>query len=163
MNNINATFIKNAKKMMMSTFTKLFTTLLFLAYGLAAGAQHPTPITDEELSKYVVILKEITTINQDSRQQMTEIITGEGLEVPRFNAIYRSQQNPDQQVEVTEDEQKRYDAAIKRIDQLQELSKKRIDDEVLKAGLTLERYDEMNAIIEKDGALQQKIISRMRE
>ncbi len=149
--------------MMMSTFTKILTTLLFLAFGFAAVAQNPSPITDEELSKYVVILKEITTINQDSRQQMTEIITSEGLEVPRFNAIHRAQQHPEQQVEVTEGEQKRYDAAMKRIDKLQEGSQKKIDDEVLKAGLTLERYKEMNDIIEKDGSLQQKIISKMRE
>jgi hypothetical protein len=149
--------------MIMSTLSKAFTLLLLLSFASLANAQSPQQITDEELTKYVAILKEVTTINQDSRQQMTDIITSEGLEVPRFNAIYRSQQNPDQQVEVTEDEQKRYEAAMKRIDQLQELSKKRIDDEVLKAGLTLERYNEMNAIIEKDGSLQQKIISKMRE
>lgn len=149
--------------MIMPTLSKAITLLLLLSFASVANAQSPQQITDEELTKYVAILKEVTTINQDSRQQMTDIITSEGLEVPRFNAIYRSQQNPDQQVEVTEDEQKRYEAAMKRIDKLQAASQKMIDEEVLKAGLNLERYNEMNAIIEKDGSLQQKIISKMRE
>jgi hypothetical protein len=137
--------------------------LMFLFVAGSAFSQTSDKISDKEMSQFVVVLKNMQSINQDSQQEMMTVITDEGLEVQRFNALYRAQQNQGQETDATPEEMKQFEAAMKGIDKIQEKSQEKIDAEVEKSGLSLERYDEINLIVQNDPELQQKIIKMIQE
>ncbi len=137
--------------------------LLLICLLPAVRAQSEDNISDKELRQYVTVMKEIQTINRNFRNETTDIIKAEGLEVTRFNVLNSARQNPALESDATEEEEKKLAAALKKIDKMQEIIKKEIDDEVLKSGLTIERYEEINKIIEKNPELQQKIIKLMQQ
>jgi Cu2+-containing amine oxidase len=137
--------------------------LLLICLLPAVRAQSEDNISDKELRQYVTVMKEIQTINRNFRNETTDIIKAEGLEVTRFNVLNSARQNPALESDATEEEEKKLAAVLKKIDKMQEIIKKEIDDEVLKSGLTIERYEEINKIIEKNPELQQKIIKLMQQ
>src|SRR5690606_7755555 len=62
-------------------------------------------ISDEELQKFVDAFQEIQVENQKIQQKMIAEIQEEGMEVQRFSEIQQAQQNPNQEVEMTAEEE----------------------------------------------------------
>jgi len=137
--------------------------MMFLVFSGSTFAQTSDKITDKEMTQFVSVMKQMQAINQESQQEMITEINNAGLEVQRFNDLYRAQQTPGQETDATEEEMKNFETAMKEIDKVQQKSQKKIDAEVEKSGLTLERYDEINLIVQNDPEMQQKIIEKMQE
>ncbi|NJL83232.1 MAG: DUF4168 domain-containing protein [Chloroflexaceae bacterium] len=67
----------------------------------APESQPETPPSPEELEKFEKAQTEISTIQDNTRQEMEQAVTAEGLEVERFKQIFASvQQNPELQQQV---------------------------------------------------------------
>jgi hypothetical protein len=137
--------------------------MMFLIFSGSVFAQASDKITDKEMTQFVSVMKQMQAINQESQQEMITEITDAGLEVPRFNDLYRAQQTPGEEMDATEEEMKSFESAMKGIDKVQVESQKKIDAEVEKSGLTTERYEEINMIVQNDPEMQQKIIEKMQE
>ena len=84
-----------------------------LITGSAATAQTPAmpqqqkvdvDVSDAELSKFAKAYQGLRMMNQEVNQKMMKTVQDGGLEVQRFNEIHQASQDPNKEVEASEEE-----------------------------------------------------------
>src|SRR5690554_1449237 len=124
--------------------------------------QQATPdISDEELQKFVDAFQEIQVENQKIQQKMIAEIQEEGMEVQRFSEIQQAQQNPNQEVEMTAEEEKAIESLMPKLQSIQQESQTVMQEKIKSAGLTMNRYQEIAQMIQQSPELQKKLQSMM--
>jgi len=124
--------------------------------------QQATPdISDEELQKFVDAFQEIQVENQKIQQKMIAEIQEEGMEVQRFSEIQQAQQNPNQEVEMTAEEEEAIESLMPKLQSIQQESQTVMQEKIKSAGLTMNRYQEIAQMIQQSPELQQKLQSMM--
>jgi len=118
-------------------------------------------ITDDELNKFAEAYQHVRTINQSSQQKMMKAIADENLTVERFNLINQAEQNPNKDVEATDDELKKYQAAMESVETIQQDVQAQLQTKIKEAGLTLERFQQIANQMKSDKALQQRLANMM--
>ncbi|MFO7851579.1 MAG: DUF4168 domain-containing protein [Bacteroidota bacterium] len=142
-------------------FTLLVLTVLFC--GITAFAQTEDKVSDKELEQFASAVKEIQEINQKTQMAMIGAVEDEELSVDRFNEIFAATQDPNQEVNASEEEMKKFNKANDEIVKLQNESQKQSEEEILKQDLTLNRYQEITMIIQNDEDLMGKLQKIMEE
>lgn len=116
-----------------------------------------TAVSDEELQKFATALPELSTVEQNTQQEISAVIQGAGFDEARFREIYQSQQSPDASAaEVTDDEQASFSQALSDIQQIGEKSKVEQEKIIQAQGLETERLKEIITSLNQDPALQAK-------
>lgn len=118
-------------------------------------------ISDEELQKFVDAFQEIQVENQKIQQKMIAEIQEEGMEVQRFSEIQQAQQNPNQEVEMTAEEEKAIENLMPKLQTIQQESQTVMQEKIKSAGLTMNRYQEIAQMIQQSPELQKKLQSMM--
>lgn len=137
-------------------------TLLFASmalFGLSNGLfaqDESTNVSDEDLEIFVVIYKEVQTENKKIQQKMVGTIQEEGMEINRYNEINQASANPNAEVEASEEEMEVYDKVTKKVEKIQTDFQEEVKTLIEDEGMTLKRYQEVYAALQKDKALQEK-------
>ncbi|MEX0813474.1 MAG: DUF4168 domain-containing protein [Chitinophagales bacterium] len=116
--------------------------------------QEITKVDDKELKQFVAALNEIQVINQTIQQEMISAVEAGGLEVERFSEIQQSQQSPDMESDVTEEELKQFQDAIVELEKIQGDAEKRMKQKIEDNGLTENRYREIGESLQNSPDLQ---------
>ncbi len=137
---------------------KLRSVFLFVAlmgtFGLFA---QDNEVSDVELTQFANAYQEMQIQNQEAQQVMVKIIEDEGMDVQRFSTIQQASMAPNQEIEATDAEMKMHDSAIAKMQKLQPEIEKKVSEKIIATGLTMERFEALAAVIQKDQALQQRL------
>lgn len=139
---------------------KITLVFVFLFSAMMTFAQN-NKITDDELQKFADAYQQVRLINQSSQQKMMEAISDEDLTVKRFNLINQSEQNPNKEVEATDEEFENYQAAMEAVESIQQNVQAQLQTKIQEAGITLERFQQIANQMKNDKALQQRLASLM--
>ena len=131
----------------------LFVTMLG-TFGLFA---QDNQVSEAELTKFANAYIELQVQNQTAQQKMVQIIEAEGIDVQRFSAIQQASMNPELKVEATDEEIKMHQSAIEKIQKLQPELEKEASQRIIATGLTMERFEALAGLIQKDKSLQQRV------
>lgn len=137
---------------------KLKNVFLFVAmmgtFGLFAQENQ---ISDAELTKFANAYQEMQVQNQEIQQEMVKIIEEEGMEVNRFSTIQQASMDPNTKVDATEAEIKKHGNVVAKMKEMQPVMEKKATEKITATGLTMDRFEALAAIIQKDQALQQRL------
>lgn len=138
---------------------KVIGMLLFLVFSTTAimAQDAQTKITDEEISKFATTFQQMRMMNQEVQMAMGEAIKNEDLEIARFNEIHKATMDPAAEVEVTAEEQKKYDNIVSDIEEMQIGFQKKMEDTITASGLSLERYQQIATKLQTDPELQERL------
>lgn len=151
-------------------FTSLF--LLFFAGIALAFAQmpqqtvepaDPAGISDTEMEQFAGVFVELQSLNQQIQQKMVTAVQEEGIEVQRFNEIMNAQQDPNQEVDATEEELETFAAAGQAIQQIQQGAQQDMQKVITDSELSLDRYQSIMAAVQTDADLQQKLQEQIQQ
>ncbi|MEX2379403.1 MAG: hypothetical protein WD530_01565 [Vicingaceae bacterium] len=121
------------------------------------GQQAEAPnISDEELKQFVAIAQELQVINQASQQKMMSAIEAEGMKVDRFTQIQQAQQDPNQESDATAEEMKTFEAANKKLEEVQMSSQAEMTKKLEDAGLSQEWYQQTAMAIQSNQELMMR-------
>lgn len=117
----------------------------------------PAEVSDAELKQFASAYTTVQSINQQLEQKMVSAIQKEGLDVQKFNEILNAQQDPDQEVDASEEELEKFAAAHKSIEQIQSQGQQDIQKVITDNKLTMPRYQEIMMAVQSDPELQEKL------
>ncbi len=131
--------------------------LLFLMIIGSSSLMAQTNVTDEEIGQFAVTFQKMRMINQEAQKQLSEAIAEEGMEVTRFNTIHQAQMDPAAEVKLTKEEEKKYEAIIKDLNEMQAEFRKEIGDMIKDGGLSVECYEQIGNQLQNDAELQERL------
>lgn len=146
---------------------KLFSSLLFvLAVGTASvNAQSTTmpqqqekiEVNDAELAQFAEIYQQMRMMNQEVQQEMMTVVQNGDFELQRFNEIHQAKMDPKKEIETTAEEDKKYEAVVTEIEEIQPKYQKRMEEVISESDLSMERYQQMAMALRSDVELQQRL------
>lgn len=135
---------------------KMFSLFIAMMIGTSTLLAQ-TDVSDKEIEQFAVTFQQMRMINQKAQKELSEAITAEGMEINRFNTIHQAQMNPEAQVEMTGEEEKKYEAVIEELNEMQAEFRQEIEDMIKEGGLSVERYEEIGNQLQNDTQLQQRL------
>ena len=137
--------------------------MLFMSTTAVMAQTEQNPVSDEEISKFAITFQKMRMMNQDVMKQLTEVITREGMEIPRFNEIHQAEMDPAVTVETTEEEQEKYKKIAAELEKMQLSFTKKMEGMISEAGLTPERYEEIATQLQSDPGLQERLRTELQK
>lgn len=132
--------------------------MIFMTFSsFGAFAQTQETVSDQELEKFASALEHVQIINQEAQQEMVKAIQEEGLDVESYTKIQQAQQNPNQEVEATDEEMEKYNSVSGDIEKIQMQSQQKMEEKIKEEGLTIERYQEIVAALQASPELQENL------
>ena len=140
--------------------------------GSAVDLMAPTPetpaavempetssVTPAELQQFVNAVVEVQAIEQQTQEDMAQLILAQGLSPERFNQIFLAQNsaNADPISEITPEEQETFDQVFSELQSLDQASEVSKEEAVNDQGLEMERFSQILAAIRQDPDLQQQV------
>lgn len=160
----------NMNKKSIKKFTSLF---IFFFMGIAvAFAQmpqqtvqpaDPASVTDTEMEQFAGVFVELQTMNQQIQQEMVTAVQEEGIEVQRFNEIMNAQQDPNKEVDATQEELELFAAAGQAIQKIQQSAQQDMQKVITDSELSLPRYQSIMAAMRNDSGLQQRLQEQIQQ
>ncbi|PKP27140.1 MAG: hypothetical protein CVU03_00970 [Bacteroidetes bacterium HGW-Bacteroidetes-2] len=121
-------------------------------------------ISDTELKQFVASIKAVQEINQTAQKDMIALVEQSGFDLVRFNELFEASENPSlPAANATEDETKKFEGVIARMEVMQPIFQKQMEDAVTKLGITLDRFEDIGNILEGDVELQERFQAMMME
>jgi phosphosulfolactate synthase (CoM biosynthesis protein A) len=135
--------------------------LFFMGVSAVGFAQdesaRPSEVTDEELKSFAEVVLEIQVIQDESQQEMIGAVEKEGFEVQRFIELQQAQQNPDEEIDATDEELEKYVEVGQQLDVIHRQSQQKMEKKITDSGLSINRYQEIGSIIQSDPEMQKKL------
>lgn len=125
--------------------------------------QEKVDVSDDELSKFANAYQGITVVNQEAQQKMVAVVEEEGFDIQRFNEIHQASLDPNQEVEVTSEEETKHKKVVTKIEGMQGEFQKDMEDIIEKEGLDIERYEKLAMALQSDTELQQRLQQMMQQ
>ncbi|WP_324721375.1 DUF4168 domain-containing protein [Salinimicrobium sp. HB62] len=135
---------------------KMLGLLFFMMIGTTTLTAQ-TDVSDQEIEKFAVTFQKMRMINQEAQQELSKVITDEGMEINRFNTIHQAQMDPEKNVEMSKEEEKKYREVIEELNSMQAEFRQEIEEMVEESGLSFERYEEIGNQLQKDPELQERL------
>ena len=137
--------------------------MLFMSTTAVIAQTEQKAVSDEEISKFAITFQKMRMMNQEVLKQLTDAVTEQGMEVPRFNEIHQAKMDPAKTVELTEEEQEKYDDIVEKLDKMQASFSKQMEEMISEAGLTRERYEEIATRLQTDTELQERLKAELQK
>jgi hypothetical protein len=112
--------------------------------------------TEEELEIFVIAALEIMPYQEEAQMKMAEEIESNGLSVEKFNNILEAH-ILGMDSGATSDELESFDSILESIDKIQQEYQGIIEAEIVNAGMTIEKFEEILANYQQDPELQLRI------
>lgn len=135
---------------------KTLLSFVFILGSLTLSAQEQE-VSDSELGQFADAYVKVQKQNQEAQKEMMVIIEDEGLEVERFTEIQEAQMDPNKESDANADEMKKHASAVAKMQEIQPELEKKAVDQIESSGISLERYQSLAAVIQKEDALQQRL------
>lgn len=134
---------------------KLF--LAFLIIGTSAVAQEK--VSDTELNQFANAVNSIQSINQEAQSTMLEVVEQSGFDLEKFNATYEAAMNNDTETlnQLSEEETKKFESIMARFEAMQAVFQKQMEDAIAKQQISMDRFNEISAMLENDFELQTRL------
>lgn len=128
---------------------------------LAQGQpQMKTDFSDEELSLFIDVNKEVVKVQQAAEQKMMQAIQEtDGITVERFNEIAMAQQNPNASVDMSDDEKMAFQTAAQGVMEVQRETQAEIAAAVEEEGMAFNDYRQIMMAYQQSPELQERIRS----
>ena len=142
------------------TFCFVFSSSLF------AQGQQPmkTDFSDEELALFIDVNKEVVKVQQAAEQEMMQAIQEtDGMTVERFNEIAMAQQNPNENVSMSDDEKMAFQNAAQGVMEVQRETQAKIAAAVEEEGMAFNDYRQIMMAYQQSPELQEKIRGMVQE
>ncbi|KYC37173.1 hypothetical protein WA1_46955 [Scytonema hofmannii PCC 7110] len=125
----------------------------------ASNTPTNTQVSSEELQKFARTIKQLIGIEQNANQEMSQTITKSGLSQQRFMEIYKSQKTPSAQPTqaVSSQEKQQFEKAFTNLRQIQQQAETKMKQVLQTEGLQPERFNQIEAAVRQDPALQKKV------
>lgn len=133
------------------------TASLFFLTLFSATAQTSENVSDADLEKFAQAYQSVQQSNQQIQQKMVAAIEDEGISADRFNAIYQAKMDPEQEVDATDDEMEKQQAAMAKVEAMQQSFQKEMEDKIKEKGLTMQQFQDLSTKIQNSPELQQKL------
>ncbi len=127
------------------------------------GQEVDVDVSDDELSKFANAYQGITVVNQEAQQKMVKVVEDNGFDIQRFNEIHQASLDPNQEVEVSEEEEAKHKEVVDEIEGMQGEFQKDMEDIIEKEGLEIERYEELAMALQSSQELQQRLQAMMQQ
>ena len=142
----------------MLNFLKTKSLFLFvIILGSVGLFAQDTQVSDTELNNFADAYMNVQMQNQEIQQKQISIIEAEGLNVERFSEIQQTSMDPNQKSNATPAEMKMHENAVAKMEKMQPELEKKAKEGIESKGLTMERFQELAAVIQQDPGLQQKL------
>lgn len=150
---------------------KFFSSILFVfAIGTASVmAQNPTTpqqekieVSDAELNQFAEVFQKMRMMNQEAQRDMMAVVQEEEFELKRFNEIHMAKMDPEKEVEITAEEEKKYKAVVAELEVMQPEIQKRMQEVISESDLDMERYQQLAMALRSDTELQQRLQDLMK-
>ena len=142
----------------------LFSSLLIVfALGTATvSAQNTMPqqqieVSDAELNEFAKVFQKMRMMNQQVQQEMMAVVENGDIELEKFNKIHQANMDPNKEIETTAAEDKKYQAVIAEIEELQPKFQKKMEEVISESDLSMERYQQLAMALRSDANLQQRL------
>lgn len=148
-------------------FTLAFVASIFSTINVNAQtpampqAQQQVDVSEQDLTKFANVYKEIQKVGMEATQKVTTLITNEGMEVARFNEIHKATLNPNTENDANEAEMKKHDAIVKQLEGMQGEFQNKMEAVVKAKGMTMARYQALGQAIQSDKDLMAKLQAKM--
>ncbi|MFW6224712.1 MAG: DUF4168 domain-containing protein [Bacteroidota bacterium] len=113
-------------------------------------------VSDKELKEFAVAAQKVQIINQEVRQKINNTLKEKGLDVQRFNEIQQTQQNPQQDVDATNEEMVKYKSASMELEKIEGQAHQKIQKKIKESGLTMSRYENIARLLQNNPDLKEK-------
>lgn len=143
----------------MKQFGGLFMMFIFLCSN--AFSQSDQAVSDADLKQFADAFMQVQEVDQQAQQEMVTAVMDKGMTVERFNELFQAQQNPAQEADATEEELSNYDEVMDEIMTIQENTQAEMEEKITDAGLTIDRYQEINLALQSSPELQQKLMEHL--
>ena len=137
--------------------------MLFMSTTAVMAQTEQKAVSDEEISKFAITFQKMRMMNQEVMQQLSDAVTEQGLEVQRFNEIHQAKMDPAKTIEITDEEQEKYDKIIVELDKMQASFSTQMEKMISDAGLTRERYEEIATRLQTDTELQERLKAELQK
>ncbi len=138
------------------------------AQQINAQAQNQSTASAEvpslELQQFVQVLKRWKNIDQESQGKMVQVIKVEGLSPERFVEILKQQQAPNaSDPELSADDKSKMEKIITKFQQIEQDAIPKKEKAIISQGLEVQRFAQIQRIIQQDPTLKQKVQKMMGE
>ncbi len=132
----------------------------------AVFAQSPQPpqqqqqqveVSDAELEKFATAFQHVRVISMEAQQEMSGVVTNEGMEIQRFNEIHQATLDPEVEVTATEAEKKQHQRIITNLETIQAGVQEKLEKVIGEQGITPARYEQIAMGLQNDPALQERL------
>jgi hypothetical protein len=140
------------------------------APGSPSSGASNSQVSSQEVQKFANAIKEMRTIQNDAHNQAEQVIQKQGLTVDRFNALLQSQQpqsssqsqpqaqpNAQASPQASPQEQQKFQQALTELTQLQQDTQRKLEAAVTNQGLTVDRFNQVFAMVRQDPNLRQQV------
>lgn len=134
----------------------LFSVILFSSMTVFAQ-ENETDVSDTELEQFANAYEKVQEVSQASQNEMIEMVQAKGLDIDRYNKIMNAQQDPSQEVNVSDEELEKVKVINEELKKIEEKSNKKIEKTISDNSLTVERYQQILASIQQNPDLQMKL------
>lgn len=144
----------------------ILTLPLLMLLGSSVSAQQLPPqqqqqvredFSDSELKQFIKANQGATAIQQESQGEMVATIEEEGLDVNTFNEILTSAQNPEQEVNASEDELNQFNKIAEKLQVIQKKTEEKIIKVIEKEGIDAEMYQEIMIAYQASPKVKEKV------
>ncbi|MFP4526417.1 MAG: DUF4168 domain-containing protein [Bacteroidales bacterium] len=119
-------------------------------------------VSEEEIDKFAEAAQRVQTINQDVQQKMNEKVEDEGMDPDRFNEIQQSQQTQQEgENPASDEEMEQFRNIMEELQNVQSDAEGDMVEAIEKAGLTMERYQQIAEAAQRDPDLMQKLQEKL--
>ncbi|SHJ19638.1 protein of unknown function [Tangfeifania diversioriginum] len=125
--------------------------------------QQDIDVSDGEINQFASVFVELQSMNQGVQQEMMSAVADEGIEVQRFNEIMQAQQDPNQEVDASEDELQNFAKASQAVEQIQAKVQKEMEKVITENDLTVQRYQQIMMAVRTDTELQQRLQQKIQQ
>jgi len=140
-------------------FKKTMTLILCITTSLFFAQEQD--ISDKELKLFANAFQQVQIINQTTQQEMIKAVENSDMTVEEFNTINKAEQNPNEEVDASDEDLKKYKSAIESVEEIQAKTEQVLQDKIQETGITLERYQQIMTLVQTDQKLQQRLTELM--
>ena len=94
---------------------------------------------------------------------MAAVVQEEGMDIQRFNEIYQASQDPQMEVDATEEEKQQHENIVAEVEKLQVTVQQEMEEAIAAQGLTVEEYESIIMGLQTDTALQERLRTAMQQ
>lgn len=144
-------------------FLETTSTFVMAMFFVSISALSQEKVSDQELTNFANAFTDIQVVNQNAQTEMVKVIEESGMQVETFNLLYQAAQSPTpvEPEGVSKEDTEKFEVVVAKIEQMQPKFQKQMEDAISENDLSVERYQQMMAMIQTDEELQQKLQSKL--